>query len=56
MIMNWCKLELFVPILFVDKTDSLDDAMERANGTEYGLTAGFFSKDEDEVQWFLDNH
>jgi 1-pyrroline-5-carboxylate dehydrogenase len=47
--------ELFVPILYVTPVDSLEEAMEKANGTEYGLTAGFFSKDENEVQWFLDN-
>jgi 1-pyrroline-5-carboxylate dehydrogenase len=33
----------------------MDEAMEQANGTEYGLTAGFYSKDESEVQWFLNN-
>lgn len=47
--------ELFVPILYVDKVKSLDEAMTKANGVEYGLTAGFFSEDEGEVQWFLEN-
>ena len=29
--------------------------MEKANDTTYGLTAGFFGEDEQEVNWFLDN-
>jgi 1-pyrroline-5-carboxylate dehydrogenase len=47
--------ELFVPILAAIPFDSLDEAMEQANDVAYGLTAGFFSRDEDEIQWFLDN-
>ena len=49
------KTELFVPILYVTPVDSLEEAMEKANDTMYGLTAGFFSEDEDEIQWFFDN-
>jgi 1-pyrroline-5-carboxylate dehydrogenase len=49
------QTELFVPILIVLPFDSLDEAMEKANGTAYGLTAGFFSEDNAEVDWFLDN-
>jgi 1-pyrroline-5-carboxylate dehydrogenase len=47
--------ELFVPILVVVPVDSLEEAMDKANDVRYGLTAGFFSQDENEVQWFLDN-
>ncbi len=47
--------ELFVPIVYVTKVPSLEEAMRRANDTAYGLTAGFFSEDEKEMQWFLDN-
>ena len=46
--------ELFVPFLVVGEVDSLDEALERANSTAYGLTAGIFSKDRREVQRFLD--
>ena len=46
--------ELFVPIVFVKKVDSMEQAMKEANDVEYGLTAGFFGA-ENEVQWFLDN-
>ena len=34
--------------------DELDDAIEKANDTEYGLTAGFFSEDKAEVDEWLD--
>jgi 1-pyrroline-5-carboxylate dehydrogenase len=49
------KQEMFLPIVTISEFDDLDEAMERANDVEYGLTAGFYSEDEDEVEWFLDN-
>jgi 1-pyrroline-5-carboxylate dehydrogenase len=47
------KEELFVPILLVDEYESLEDALRKANDTEYGLTAGIFSEDEREVEEFF---
>lgn len=47
--------EMFLPIVTVHPFTDLEDAMEKANGVEYGLTAGFFSEDDAEVQWWLDN-
>ena len=46
--------ELFVPFLVVGEVDSLEQALAEANRTEYGLTAGIFSRDDAEVQRFLD--
>jgi 1-pyrroline-5-carboxylate dehydrogenase len=46
--------ELFVPFLVVGVVDSLDEAIEEANGTAYGLTAGIYSADDGEVRRFLD--
>jgi 1-pyrroline-5-carboxylate dehydrogenase len=46
--------ELFVPITVVGDVMSLDEAIDLANGTEYGLTAGIFSEDEKEIQRFFD--
>jgi 1-pyrroline-5-carboxylate dehydrogenase len=46
--------ELFVPLVAVAPVDSLDEAMTLANGTNLGLTAGFFSADDAEVERFLD--
>jgi 1-pyrroline-5-carboxylate dehydrogenase len=48
------KKELFVPFVAVSPFDELDDAIDKANDTEYGLTAGFFSQDDDEIQEWLD--
>jgi 1-pyrroline-5-carboxylate dehydrogenase len=47
------KEELFVPFVAVAPVDSLDEAFELANDTEYGLTAGFYSEDRAEVDRFL---
>jgi 1-pyrroline-5-carboxylate dehydrogenase len=44
--------ELFVPLVAVARVNSLDEAFERANDTIYGLTAGFFSDDREEIERF----
>jgi 1-pyrroline-5-carboxylate dehydrogenase len=46
--------ELFVPFLVVGEVDSLEQALTEANSTDYGLTAGIFSKDPGEIERFLD--
>lgn len=46
--------EFFVPFLAVGVIDSLDQAFEESNKVEYGLTAGLFSADEDEIARFYD--
>jgi 1-pyrroline-5-carboxylate dehydrogenase len=46
--------EFFVPILAIGEIDSLEQAIEESNKTEYGLTAGFFSKDQAEIEKFFD--
>jgi 1-pyrroline-5-carboxylate dehydrogenase len=48
------RKELFVPLVCVAAVDSLDEAIERANRTDYGLTAGLFSNDPDEIDRFLE--
>ncbi len=49
------KHEMFLPITVVAAVDSLEEAMHRANNVEYGLTAGFFSSDPAEIEWFFNN-
>jgi 1-pyrroline-5-carboxylate dehydrogenase len=49
------KEELFLPILYLAKVDTLDEAMHKANATNYGLTAGFFGESPQEIEWFLEN-
>jgi 1-pyrroline-5-carboxylate dehydrogenase len=48
------RTELFVPILAVEAVASLDEALEQANDTQFGLTAGFFGKKQDEIDAFLE--
>lgn len=48
------KRELFVPMLCVQSFDTMQQAVEMANATEFGLTAGIFSNNEVEVKYFFD--
>ncbi len=47
------KEELFLPILYVEKFETFDEAIELANDTEYGLTAGIFSENKEQVEKFF---
>ncbi len=49
------KEELFVPLIIVDEFKELDEALKKANDTEFGLTAGIFSQDIDELDQFFRN-
>lgn len=46
--------ELFLPFVTVTRVGDLDAAIAEANAVDYGLTAGIFSDDENEVDEFLD--
>ena len=46
--------ELFVPITVLGDVATLDEAIDLANSTEYGLTAGIFSEDDKDIQRFFD--
>ncbi len=48
------KHEMFLPITTVAPFDSLDHAMQLANDTQYGLTAGFYGSRE-QAAWFFDH-
>ncbi len=45
--------ELFAPLVLIGEVDSLDEALSRANATDYGLTAGFYGA-QDEIPTFLE--
>jgi 1-pyrroline-5-carboxylate dehydrogenase len=47
--------ELFLPVLVLLTYSDIKNALDIANSTEYGLTAGIFSDDPDEVQFFFDH-
>jgi len=46
--------ELFVPITVLADVLTLDEALNLANRTEYGLTAGIYSEREDELTTFFE--
>jgi 1-pyrroline-5-carboxylate dehydrogenase len=47
------KDELFLPFVVVEEFKTVDEAISKANATDYGLTAGIFSKDPSEVKKFF---
>jgi 1-pyrroline-5-carboxylate dehydrogenase len=47
------KRELFVPILCVSEYGKFDDALAACNESEYGLTAGIYTKRKEEIEKFL---
>ena len=47
------RKELFVPILIIETFSTLKEAIDKANATDYGLTAGIFSEDDDQVACFF---
>ena len=46
--------ELFLPLTLLSPVASLDEAMEVANGLEFGLTAGFYGG-KNELDWFFEH-
>jgi 1-pyrroline-5-carboxylate dehydrogenase len=48
------RQELFVPFLLVFTFATLEEALREANATEYGLTAGIFSEDKEEIDTFFE--
>jgi len=48
------KEELFLPFLCIEEYENFDEAINMANDTEYGLTAGIFSKDKKQLEEFFE--
>ncbi len=46
--------EMFAPIVALRAVESKEEAMRLANDVALGLSAGFYSEDQAEVDWFLD--
>ncbi|MGI0100734.1 MAG: aldehyde dehydrogenase family protein [Candidatus Micrarchaeaceae archaeon] len=49
------RRELFLPIITIEGFADLNEAMRLANDTEYGLTAGFYSKNKRETKRFTES-
>lgn len=51
---NLTKDELFMPFVVLRSVDGLDAALAEGNAVSYGLSAGIFTNDEDELRQFLE--
>lgn len=47
--------ELFAPILSVRTFDDINEALSSANALPFGLTAGLYSRNPEEISFFIDN-
>ena len=47
------KEELFLPFVCVSEFDGFEEAIRLANRSNYGLTAGIFSQDKDDIEEFF---
>ena len=47
--------ELFSPFVTLDTFDTLEEALQEANRCDYGLTAGIFSENKEDVDYFMEN-
>ncbi|MDD1679617.1 MAG: aldehyde dehydrogenase family protein [Methanomicrobiales archaeon] len=45
--------ELFVPFLIIETFERIQDALVRANATDYGLTAGIYTENDEEREYFF---
>lgn len=45
--------EFFMPFVAVAEVDSFEQGIQEANAVEYGLTAGCFTEDDDEMETFF---
>ena len=50
--MRIAKEEIFGPVQSILKFETIDEVIERANNTNYGLAAGVLSKDIDKALVF----
>ena len=45
----WCVFQIFGPVQSIIKFTSMEEVIERANASSYGLAAGVFTKDLDKA-------
>lgn len=48
------KNELFLPFLCLQRVSTVEEALNKANDVEYGLTAGMYTQDDGELEYFFD--
>lgn len=50
---SWAQREIFGPVIHITEYESLIEAVELFNGTEYALTGGVFSQSQDDIDFLL---
>lgn len=50
---SWAQREVFGPLLHIIEYESLMEAVELFNSTEYALTGGIFSQSQDDIDFLL---
>lgn len=50
---SWAQREIFGPVIHIVEYDSLIEAIELFNGTEYALTGGVYSQSQDDIDFLL---
>ena len=50
---SWAQREVFGPVIHLMEFDSLVEAVELFNGTEYALTGGIYSQSQDDIDFLL---
>lgn len=50
---SWAQREVFGPVIHIVEYDSLVEAVELFNGTEYALTGGVYSQSQDDIDFLL---
>lgn len=53
--MKICCLEVFGPVVTLEKYEDFENAVEKVNSTEYGLQAGVFTNSLDEMNYAYNN-
>ena len=53
--MSVCRLEIFGPVVTVEKYDSFIDGITEINNSEYGLQAGVFTDSSEEINYAFSN-
>src|SRR5690606_1134700 len=50
---SWAQREIFGPVIHLVEYNSLIEAVELFNGTEYALTGGIYSQSQDDIDFLL---
>jgi RHH-type proline utilization regulon transcriptional repressor/proline dehydrogenase/delta 1-pyrroline-5-carboxylate dehydrogenase len=50
---SWAQREVFGPVIHIVEYESLIEAVELFNGTEYALTGGIYSQSQDDIDFLL---